>query len=130
MPLFSFPPAAVLVSRDARFFSHDARHGAAPATVDSPEDEMRKFVENRRKTLRSRRGVTAAGLTDDLSSGPTILRAHSESDGVAVGAGAKLDDEQEKAQEKKEEKEEDIPSYSKFKYAFERMLVRYPPPAL
>jgi hypothetical protein len=89
---------------------------------------MRKFVENRRKTLRSRKGVTAAGLTDDLSSGPTILRAHSESDGVAVGA--KLDDEQEKAQEKKEEKEEDIPSYSKFKYAFERMLVRYPPPAL
>jgi hypothetical protein len=90
---------------------------------------MRKFVENRRKTLRSRKGVAAAGLTDDLSSGPTILRTHSESDGVTVAAGAKPDDEQEKAQEKKEEKEEDIPSYSKFKYAFERMLVRYASPS-
>jgi hypothetical protein len=71
--------------------------------------------------------MAATGLADDLSSGPTVLRTQSASEGIAVAKPDAGEQEKEKGQEKKEEKEEDIPSYSKFKFAFERMLVRFLP---
>jgi len=82
---------------------------AQPARVDSPEDEMKKFVENRRKHLRERSG-TLTQLNDSLGSVPTVVLPS-------------VDGDADKKAEKEKEKE-DIPSYSKFKYAFERMLTQ------